>query len=758
MLIAHCNLTTACSTATKSHRQILSKRLILFLSSNRICLPCFQSFPAPSLLLPKNSLQFSPLLPEMPYGGIYNDLSPSKNEIRLIELVATSPRIVCRLSSISLDDSPAFCALSYLWGELKYKKEILVNDCEISITESLSNALLNVAFHWNKAFPDRSLKDFRLWADGICINQMDISEKNSQIPLMKKIYSSAEITLCALGPEPSNIDLATSLDSYRMIARNIKQENFHQDEFEKLRQMFDELAVSRITPGVSGTDDTSESRSREWYTRSCLFEPLRLAYWRRAWVFQELALSENAVIFHRDRSVKLETLSSIAKWAEEAIRKYKPEVSRFDHTLKCLEALAIRNPATLVGFAHEWIMTNSKGPDHAEDSLQMLIPLLESWAIFLNASNPKDHVYALLGVTGLDITPDYGQATSIAAVYIQYCAKQLEMAYQISPAMRYPLLYFLRLAGYANGDPTSHDLPSWVPNFPSCAEKKQRFGSSLFSRYQKQQDPLWSYMSRQVDIVSIRERILITSSLAIAPLRSTTEARDASAESQRRCAISVLRMLHDKRMWSRGEDSQLEDSMRDYSHPLAKLAGAFYCARINGSFAESSEVLKVVRLLQYMLTTDSEGKRLDEVGEAFVVGSDFLQLCLVPGWFAEQNVDPEQVPGLENFMQEISSYLHMHPSQDYSSYDLIEENKDGIDIHGFRLAQTDNYDIALVPAAAREEDQIALLLGCDFPVLIRKVDNYFVYIGPVGLPREIVSSRLKDAERRGESLVQVELR
>ncbi|KAJ4140547.1 hypothetical protein NW765_015820, partial [Fusarium oxysporum] len=37
------------------------------------------------------------------------------------------------------------------------------------------------------------------------------------------------------------------------------------------------------------------------------------------------------------------------------------------------------------------------------------------------AKDPKDHVYALLGVTTLDIEPDYTSKTPVASVYIAVC-------------------------------------------------------------------------------------------------------------------------------------------------------------------------------------------------------------------------------------------------------------------------------------------------------------------------------------------------
>src|SRR5580700_5121291 len=52
-----------------------------------------------------------------------------------------------------------------------------------------------------------------LWVDAICINQENITERNSQVQLMKSIYEKASRVLVWLGEEADDSDVALGLVS-----------------------------------------------------------------------------------------------------------------------------------------------------------------------------------------------------------------------------------------------------------------------------------------------------------------------------------------------------------------------------------------------------------------------------------------------------------------------------------------------------------------------------------------------------------------
>ncbi|KAG4436310.1 hypothetical protein IFR05_008204 [Cadophora sp. M221] len=91
-----------------------------------------------------------------------------------------------------------YTALSYVWGDAKERKDILVDDTRLDITASLDLALRHVR---------DPVKIIRVWADGICINQQDVLERNKQVTQMGLIYEIANHTIIFLGLATEQSDI-----------------------------------------------------------------------------------------------------------------------------------------------------------------------------------------------------------------------------------------------------------------------------------------------------------------------------------------------------------------------------------------------------------------------------------------------------------------------------------------------------------------------------------------------------------------------
>ena len=114
------------------------------------------------------------------------------NQIRVIDLLPGTgdAALDCTVRIVSLDDKPHYEALSYVWGTSKKCKTIKAGDKQLPITDNLHNALFRL----------RRLDTVRtLWADQICIDQWNVSEKNHQVGLMRHIYRSCEHCVIWLG-------------------------------------------------------------------------------------------------------------------------------------------------------------------------------------------------------------------------------------------------------------------------------------------------------------------------------------------------------------------------------------------------------------------------------------------------------------------------------------------------------------------------------------------------------------------------------
>lgn len=153
-------------------------------------------------------------------NNIYNPLEDG--EIRLVKIVETSPIIVCELRTVSIYPLlPAYSALSYVWGDATVTKDIAINGHVFPVTTNLAGALLKIGQQWRRSFPERDGSDANcwFWIDAICINQTDLGEKSSQVPLMALIYLGAELVISWLGPAAAQVHLA--FDSFRILANEI---------------------------------------------------------------------------------------------------------------------------------------------------------------------------------------------------------------------------------------------------------------------------------------------------------------------------------------------------------------------------------------------------------------------------------------------------------------------------------------------------------------------------------------------------------
>lgn len=136
--------------------------------------------------------------------SLYGPLDTKRNHIRgLIVLPGVKGEfddpIHATLETVSLDESPNYEALSYVWGEPTDSKSMVLNGEQISIRPSLDCALRHL----------RRPDSYRiLWVDAVCINQDDLDERAEQLKLMRRVYQTASTVLVWLGPRTDDTDAA----------------------------------------------------------------------------------------------------------------------------------------------------------------------------------------------------------------------------------------------------------------------------------------------------------------------------------------------------------------------------------------------------------------------------------------------------------------------------------------------------------------------------------------------------------------------
>lgn len=370
----------------------------------------------------------------------------------------------CILSTSTLNDPPQYQALSYTWGEAKDTVPITVDLRETEVTKNLLQALIDIR---------QENEDVVLWADAICIDQTNNTEKGEQVPLMREIYSKASNTIAFLGLGWNGSDIAmakfntigsflcdngiTELisDYLGMKSENRQFETLKRELYQKLDAQFVE-ALQDLETTLNFMYSMQELLSR--------------SYWERIWIRQEFVISPNLTIKAGKRSVmvdrfratflyilllKRHIMESLMRQLEDAMQKERPDQKvnfYFFQTNKVLGDVSL--VSSMLGRRRQF---HDPQANSSADGLR-LINLLADLAVGpqMKASVAKDRIYALLGMANdgksLGIDPDYRVSTSCEWVYTG-AARAMLFAGQIDV-----------LSLSQNRDRTS-GLPSWVPDW-----------------------------------------------------------------------------------------------------------------------------------------------------------------------------------------------------------------------------------------------------------------------------------------------------
>ncbi|KEZ45811.1 hypothetical protein SAPIO_CDS1626 [Scedosporium apiospermum] len=209
---------------------------------------------------------------------IYSSLRNNVHEIRLLEvdrdsLADPTQPVRISLAQFLLADAPPYIAVSYFWGDPNDTVPALVNSVTTQITKNLESALRSVgAGGWADLAMSGTHGPWRIWADAICINQHDLSERSHQVSFMAEIYRHSASTVVWLG--------------------------IGFDEGERTRAFIEEWAeiqergaVEEYAVLIGTLPNTLDEKSVKAFHK--VFEK---PWWTRVWVLQEFVVSP-AVFF-----------------------------------------------------------------------------------------------------------------------------------------------------------------------------------------------------------------------------------------------------------------------------------------------------------------------------------------------------------------------------------------------------------------------------------------------------------------------------
>ncbi|KAJ4303231.1 hypothetical protein N0V90_002124 [Kalmusia sp. IMI 367209] len=279
-----------------------------------------------------------------------------------------------------------YIALSYVWGDPQKSREIYVNGQRFPVGENLYLALRKL----QKSFEVRERK-LKIWIDAICINQNDHVERAQEVKKMEMIYSEAIAVRGWVGvPPPTTIPT-----------------------FHIAREWLDRIRELQLRDVVADLVPDEQTARALWTLASTLFyEP----YWQRLWIMQEIALAPALLFWYGDWYFTTAELSKLYHLFSDGglgltfTAAFGGTSSVIKFTSYC--AVIFSRLVRLRRWEHEY--------EKAALPLTDVIHLAQSAA----ATDPRDKVYGLLAILpkgiAARIQPSYQPDVRVPNVYTSF--------------------------------------------------------------------------------------------------------------------------------------------------------------------------------------------------------------------------------------------------------------------------------------------------------------------------------------------------
>jgi hypothetical protein len=221
-------------------------------------------------------------------------------------------------------------------------------------------------------------------------------------------------------------------------------------------------------PGLFSKDGSFDS-----LTQSGCYQILSLfssPYWKRVWIFQEVVLSRRPLFACGSRSISIESLLVLNNWLAGLER---PTIMKPDF-IPDLDWILVRRLFTRWFMALSYmIAARISRKAHASSNAKVEF----DWSVSagLRATDPRDHIYGLLGLSYLKITPNYSQDISVTETCVKFFVEYLRGYREDSwrDLVTWGELALVRFAGIGHNWSSFPGLPSWTPNFAGISHTEE---------------------------------------------------------------------------------------------------------------------------------------------------------------------------------------------------------------------------------------------------------------------------------------------
>jgi hypothetical protein len=303
--------------------------------------------------------------PRSPELYRYQKLSAPNQCIRLLRLQPGrgDQEIFCELVEHNLEKTEiCYEALSWCWGNGTRSNKITIR-CGIStfssmIPQNLLEGLVAL----------RLKESVRvLWVDALCINQADPEEKSFQIPMMSRIYRSAEKVCIWLGQDENR---GAGIEF-------IKSEVLKLDSFDALVE--------------------DESTSHKW---TAIFDMMQTKWFLRRWILQEILFARDAVVYYGLESIPWQDFADAVslflkvQTSTRGISDFMKKDPRYYRVPEFFEHASSLHASILISTSQSLFCISSDGQKIPLRGLENLVHECQTF----QTSEPRDTIYALLGL------------------------------------------------------------------------------------------------------------------------------------------------------------------------------------------------------------------------------------------------------------------------------------------------------------------------------------------------------------------------
>ncbi|KAB8270486.1 heterokaryon incompatibility protein-domain-containing protein [Aspergillus minisclerotigenes] len=323
-------------------------------------------------------------------------LDTARKEIRLLTIVpalSSKARIKCSLQVASLDAFPRYEAISYVWGDIQEKQDILLDGRTIQVPTNVRRILHRL----------RHRKQRRvIWIDYVCIDQENVAEKNTQVPLMSAIYANATSVLAIISLDNLSGNATDAIDWMKTA------------DMEKGKRKEACWRVNCILSQISMRYERRLAVSLRNVV-SFYLNFLFAGYWTRMWTFQEYQLSQGKPPICICGDVEFPApdesafgsayIALLRRLSEMSMAEERGRRPQLRNHYEEIERLSRKFQVTLSKVSYMWVS------DRQEFFVQGLLRQTSG----RKCQNPKDKIYALYGLLPSlreAYPPDYNKSLS----------------------------------------------------------------------------------------------------------------------------------------------------------------------------------------------------------------------------------------------------------------------------------------------------------------------------------------------------------